>query len=122
MFGLLAIVALAVYANVLLLPLSAAIVSGFRCRAVPLYWLLAVASAGLFPVVFRQPLPHRSGGEYGSFGFFIEGAFSATSFVCMGGSVVALILALLNNEFGRLVSAVSWGFLSMAVVRTIQLL
>jgi hypothetical protein len=122
MFGLLALFALILYGLAIITSLSAVIASAFRCRAVPLYWLVAVASAALLPLIFAQPRPRRSGTEYGAFSHFIEGAISAPIFVCIVGSVVALILLLVNNAAVRSVSAASWGFLSTSVVRTIQVL
>ena len=121
MFGLLAIFAITVYVCTLLLPLIAVIVSGVNCRRIPLYWYFAIVSAVAFPIVFRPSLPERSGGEYGAFFFFVKGAFSGANFVYMVGAGAAMLCSFQTKEPGRWISGVSWGFLSMAVIRTIKL-
>ena len=120
--GLIALVAIVVYVWVVALVVAATVGSSVRCRAIPLFWVLAVVSAIAMPFALKYPLPVNSGTDYGSFGYFLDGAFSKFNLVCVCGAVASGVIALLPIDTFRVVSAASWGFATALAVRLFRLL
>jgi len=114
-------VALALYVVPLLLSFSAVLVSGIRNLTVPLYWLAALTSAVLFPVVFSEALPRKSSSVYAGITLFLDGSVSYTNAACAVGAVVCLVLAVSRTDRIRVWSSLSWGLLSMFGVRVLKL-
>lgn len=103
--------------------IAAIVLSARLCRAVPLFWILAVVAAVAGPFVLTAPVPvkHGSGAE-ALIGYLFVSAFNRFNAVCFVGAVVSAIVALLPLGRWRIVSAAGWGFASAFAVQAIRLL
>ena len=88
-------------------------VSAWRAARVHSYWTVATAAALFLPLLLLlKHAPQMSRGEYAGFIYFLGGAFSVVNTVCFIGGLVCLVLAISTSDRLRLMSGVSWGFLS----------
>lgn len=117
--GFFALFAITAYVWVVVALASAAIVSTVRLRAIPLFWVVAVASACILPFALSFPIPVKHGGDYGGFSNFLAGAFSWLNLQCFIGAICSLLVSSLPIGLFRIASALSWGFVSAFAVRLI---
>jgi hypothetical protein len=110
------------FAAVTVALLASVVVSAVQCRTVPLFWIFAVISAVAGPIVLNPPLPVNHGGDYGSFGYLFDIAFSKFNLLCFFGAATSSVVALLPVGLLRIMSAVSWGFASSFAARLFYLL
>lgn len=120
--GIVALIGVCFFAAVTVALLVSTVVSAVQCRTVPLFWVLALISAAVGPFVLKAPLPVNHGGDYGSFGYLFDVAFSKFNLLCFFGAVVSSVVALLPVGLLRIISAASWGFASSFAVHLFYLL
>ena len=87
--GLIALFGLAVYAWLVIAIAGSTIVSSVRCRAIPLFWVIAAISLVVVPLVIHESLPMKSGTDYGALSYFLSGAFSWVNLVCFCGAMMS---------------------------------
>lgn len=120
--GMITLVAVCVYAGVAGVLIVAAVLSAARCRAVPLFWILALICAVVGPFALSAPLPVKHGGDFGAvIGYLFDIAFTRFNLLCFVGAVVSAGVALLPVGLLRIVSAASWGFASSFAVHSFLL-
>jgi len=115
--GLLVLAGLLVFGVVGAATLCAVVIASFRSRSVPLFWIASVLLGVALPFVLSGSVPTSSGGEYGQLSHFLDGAFSWSNALIVCGGLLSLALSFSRNEFVRIASATSWGFLASFVVR-----
>jgi hypothetical protein len=119
--GIIALAGLLVYLVVGLLCLSGAIRSVLHGSSLRLYWVVALTSGALFPMLVPRAPPRPSGGEYAGLSYFLEGAFSIPSAVCFIGGLFCFIGSFGKGTSDKVLSGASWGFLSAYVVHLVVL-
>ncbi len=93
--------------------------SASRCSRVPLYWITAVLSSVVLPLLFSHPHQINSTSEYSALAILLSRAFTIENAFCFVGAIAAFLLARHGSEGVRFLSGVSWG---LTVLFAVQLL